>query len=92
MPRLRCTREQAEAEAIRLAKEFVLTIPKTSDYRFRGARPDTSLPRTNSGKIPAVWCIAFQWQPPDGSTVDGCELFIRVNVQTKVAELHPLSV
>jgi hypothetical protein len=92
MPRLRCTREQAEAEAIRLAEEFLLTIPNTSDFKAFIAHPDTSLPRVNSGKIPAVWCVAFKWQPRDGSTVDGCELFIRVNVQTKVAELHPLSV
>ena len=85
MARLRCTREQAQAEAIRLAEEFLLTIPNSSDYKFSHAVPDTTLPRGDSGKIPAVWLVIYTYHK-DGGTWDGCDLCIRVNVQTKVTE------
>jgi hypothetical protein len=90
MTRLRCTREEAKAEAIRLATEFIAKRDDGEQYRYFGARPDGSLPKTDSGKIPAVWLVVFAWQLPD-AVVDGGELFVRVNDQTKVTEIYPTS-
>jgi hypothetical protein len=86
MARLRCTLEQAKAEAIRMASEFLQTTPAATTHRFVNARPDNSSPKVDSGKIPAVWLVMFSWSPSNGEVIDGGEVFIRVNVQTKNVE------
>jgi hypothetical protein len=84
MPRLRFTREEAEAEATRLATEFVSGMAGAECARCLGAFPDRMMPKTSSSKHPVVWVVAFVFHPPD-VIVDGGEIFVTVNLQTKVA-------
>ena len=86
MAHLRCTLEQAKAEAIRMATEFLQTTPAATTHRFFNAAPDDSPPKVDSGKIPAVWLVMFSWIPSDGEVIDGGEVFVRVNIQTKNVE------
>jgi hypothetical protein len=86
MAHLRCTLDEAKAEAIRLATQLKQTVPKSEEHGFSHAIPDSSAAK--SGKIPTVWLVVFTWQPPDAA-VDGGELIIRVNVQNQSAELCP---
>lgn len=87
MPRLRCSREEAKLEAIRIAEEFVARRPDAHNHRILGAHPDDDAHQVGSGKTPAVWIVTFQWHIP-GCTMDGGELFVRVNVQKRHAELR----
>jgi hypothetical protein len=84
MARLRCTKEEAKAEAIRIATEFEHAHPNWKSFHLLSATPDNSPPRADSGKIPAVWSVVFVPRI-SGATIDGGELFICVNVQTKTA-------
>ena len=82
MSRLRFTREEAKAEATRLATEFVARLPGTEASRCLGARPDGRLPKSRSSKHPVNWIVTFTFWPSD-VVVDGGELDISVDLESK---------
>lgn len=82
MPRLRFTRAGAEIEAIRLATAFVATMPGAGYARCIGAVADPFAPRSTSSKHPLVWSVRFVFHPP-GVVMDGGELFVAVNLETR---------
>ncbi len=83
MPRLGFTRAEAEAEAVRLATEFVAGLPGAASARCIGASADRSRSRSATGKHPVAWSVGFVFHPP-GVVMDGGELFVAVDLETKV--------
>ena len=84
MARLRFTLEQARAEASRRAVEYVYGLPHWAGALHRGTFPDGSVPLSRSSKHPTAWITVFAFEPPEGATMDGGELFIAVNLETGV--------
>jgi hypothetical protein len=70
------------AEATRLAKAFVDTLPNARSARCLGAHPDTFAPKSSSSKFPIVWTVAFVFHPPE-VVADGGELLVSVNLDTR---------
>jgi len=88
MTRLRFTRTEAEAEATRLASELVAVLPGASSVQCVGAYPDTTAPRSHSSKHPVNWSVVFKAPQPPGVVMDGGELFVTVNLETKVVAIR----
>lgn len=88
MARLRFTRAEAEAEATRLASEFVAGLPGTSTDRCIGAFPDKTIPRSRASKHPVAWVVVFKTPQPPGVVMDGGELFVKVNLETNSVAIH----
>jgi hypothetical protein len=86
MPRLRFTREEAEAEATRLATEYVRGLPGAESMRCVRAHPDSMAPKSRTSKHPVVWKVVFVFHD---STVlmDGGELFVSVDLETEAVSL-----
>lgn len=83
MARLRFTLEEARGEAERLAIEYVKKMPNTEKARMiHGAAPSLSEPKSSASKFPVIWSVAFVFHPPD-VVMDGGELIVRVNIETK---------
>ena len=82
MPRLRFTRAEAEAEAIRLATAFVASLPGAESEQCVGAVPDSMAAPSRSSKHPVAWIVIFKASQPSGVMMDGGELFIVVNLET----------
>jgi hypothetical protein len=82
VPRLRFTRAEAEAEAIRLATEFVAGRPGVEPGQCVGAVPDSMAARSRCSKHPVAWVVVFKAAQPPGVVMDGGELFVRVNLET----------
>jgi hypothetical protein len=87
MARLRYTRAEAEAEAARLATEYVRTLPDAGDAKLQHVSPGVRAPKSNASKFPVIWSATFVFPAPAGAIVDGGELIVTVNVETKVAAL-----
>ncbi len=81
MPRLRFTREEAEAEATRLATEFVAGLPGDEPSRCTGAIPDPFATQSRSTKHPVSWIVRFVFHPPE-LIQDGGDLLITVHLET----------
>jgi hypothetical protein len=75
LARLRLNREQAAAEAKRLALEYIATLPNAQSARCLCAVPDIFAPRSHASKFPVVWSVGFVFHPPD-VVMDGGELFV----------------
>jgi hypothetical protein len=86
LPRLRFTLKEAEAEATRLAAEFIAARPGYSSARCKGAVPDRCAPRSRSSKHPLTWLVCFVFHPPE-VIMDGGELFVAVNLETGVVTI-----
>ena len=86
MVRLRFTLAEAEEEATRLATEYVTRQPNTENARLHHVSPVKSAPKSAASKHPVVWCVSFVFHPPD-VIIDGGELMLDVNVETK--EVRP---
>jgi len=82
MERIRFTRAQAQNEASRRATEFVSELPSCTGFRLRGAHPDTTMPKSQSSKHPIAWLVVFGLDQPDGSVMDGGELFVAVDLES----------
>jgi hypothetical protein len=87
LPGLRFTRRQAEAEAICLSTEFVSDLPDAASSRCIGAYADEMAPKSRSTKIPVVWVVGFVFHPPE-VVMDGGELFVTVDLETKVVAIR----
>src|SRR5262245_29378299 len=81
--RLRYTPEQAEAEAKRLAEAYVAQLQNVDGYIFRRAWADGHAAKSPSTKLPVVWHAMFSRDYPEGVVVDGGELVVVVNIETK---------
>jgi hypothetical protein len=88
LPRLRFTREEAEAEAKRLAEEYVAELPGLTPTRFVRTYPDRTVPRSGDSKHPVTWVALFEFSHAPGEVVDGGELFVVVNLATKAASIR----
>jgi hypothetical protein len=88
MTRLRFTRADAEAEATRLALEFVAGLPGCGSDRCVGAFPDTSAPRSRASKHPVAWLVVFKAPQLAGVVMDGGEMFVSVNLQTNAIAIR----
>jgi len=82
MGRLRFTREEAQLEAARRASEFVSGLPSCTGLRLRGTHPDTTAPQSRASKHPVAWIVVFSLDLPDGTVMDGGELFVAVNLDS----------
>ncbi len=89
MSRIRYTPEQAEAEAKRLAESYVGRLQNADGYIFRRAIANGHAPKSPSTKLPVVWHAVFTRNYPEGVVVDGGELIVVVNIETKDANLSP---
>jgi hypothetical protein len=87
LPRLRFTLADAEAEATRLATEFVTRLPHSASARHVRTVPDGTAPQSSSSKHPVAWCVMFVYHPLE-VVMDGGELFVAVNLETKTAYIH----
>jgi hypothetical protein len=87
--RLRYTPEQAEAEAKRLAESYVAQLQNVDGYILRRAIPNGHAPKSASTKLPVEWHAVFTREYPEGVVVDGGELVVGVNIETKDAKLSP---
>jgi len=83
MPRLRFSREEAEAEARRLATEFVSCLPGVERLQCRSAMPDGLEPKSSASKHPVAWIVVFAPCQSHEVVMDGGELFVKVNIETK---------
>ena len=89
MTRLRYTRAEAETEAARLAMEFVQGLPDTEDAKLYRVSPVNSAPKSDASKFPVVWSAMFVFPSPAGSVIDGGELIVTVNIETKAVTPFP---
>jgi hypothetical protein len=87
--RLRYTPEQAEAEAKRLAESYVARLQNVDGYIFRRAIANGHVPKSPATKLPVVWHAVFTRDYPRGVVVDGGELVVVVNIETKDVQLSP---
>jgi hypothetical protein len=84
LARLRYSLAEAEAEAMRLAIEYVQSEAKWPGAVFRRARPSPFSPTSASSKHPVVWTAYFDLPWPGDIVVDGGELMFDVDIETKV--------
>jgi hypothetical protein len=87
LPRLRFTREEAEAEATRLAIEFVAGLPGAASGRCTRTYPDSMAPTSRSSKHPVAWVVVFIFHPLE-VRMDGGELFVTVDLETKAVAIR----
>jgi hypothetical protein len=40
------------------------------------------VPRSRNSKHPVAWLVVFAFDPPEGSVMDGGELFVAVNLDS----------
>ena len=83
MPRLRYSLAEAAAEAKRLAMEYVEGTSQWPAAEFRRVAPSERFPKSPSSKHPVVWFAIFDLPGPDGGVVDGFDLILEINVETK---------
>lgn len=88
MARLRYTLSQAKEEATRLATEYAQRQPWFSQARIKGTVPIASAPKSGSSKFPVMWSVVFVFHDPD-IIMDGGELFLDVNIETKDVKPWP---
>ena len=81
MSRLRYSRAEAEAEAIRRAGALVAGRPDCDQWRLRGASPNPLVPPSQASKHPVGWLVLFAPVPPEGELIDGGELFVAVDLE-----------
>jgi hypothetical protein len=89
MARLRYTRAEAEVEAARLATEYVQALPDVDGVRLHHVSPVNSAPKSNASKLPVVWSAMFVFPSPAGAVVDGGELIVTINIETKAVTPFP---
>lgn len=81
------SKEEAEAEAMRIAKAFVAaSIPVGSPWAWEciGALPDVLSPGYKRRKTVIKWTAIVRWIPEGGGILDG-ESIVKVNIETKEA-------
>jgi hypothetical protein len=79
MGRVRFSR--AEAEATRRAAQFVVARAGREEWRNVCTVPDDLAPKQDSSKNPVVWVAIYAPVPPEGSVIDGGELFVVVDLE-----------
>ena len=89
MARLRFTREEAQQEATRLATAFVQGQRQLPPLRWISTTAAHEEPKREASKHPVVWNVMFALIPPPGATIDGGELDIVVDLETKSAAIRP---
>jgi hypothetical protein len=81
--RLRYTRVDAESEATRLAMEYVSNDPSLSEADLAQVVSSTFAPKSKNSKFPVVWFAVFKFPSRPGVVVDGGELSLHVNIETR---------
>lgn len=81
MGRVRYSLAEAKAEATRRAAEFVASRPDANEWRHISTGPDNFGPPRSSSKHPVAWIAMYAPIPPDGSVIDGGELFVIVDLE-----------
>lgn len=87
MARLRYSFSEAEAEATRLAKEFVSQNPEWNEAILLLVAPSNIEAKSSVSKFPISWTACFAFPHPPDVVVDGGELVIDVNIETKHVQL-----
>ena len=82
MGRIRYNLEQAQHKAVLRASEFVSGLPGYAGFQVRRTYPDTTVPRSRASKHPLAWIVVFAFDPLDGSSMDGGELIVAVNLDS----------
>lgn len=88
MARLRYSREEAQAEAVRWAKAFIAEWPDGGQWRFLRAFPNSLAPTSETSKHPVAWFVLFAPVPPEDGVVDGGELWVAVDLESGSVGLH----
>ena len=85
MSRLRHTLEEARDFAELLADNLVAGTSWSSTVQKVGASPASLERQGKSSKHPTVWTVVYQMRMPHGSTIDGGEVFVNVDLESKAA-------
>ncbi|MCE9560864.1 MAG: hypothetical protein K8U57_02305 [Planctomycetes bacterium] len=88
MARLRYSREEAQAEAVRRAEAFVADRADCDEWRLRMAFPNTLLSPSQASKHPVAWFVLFAPVPPEGGVIDGGEMCVAVDLESGSVGLH----
>lgn len=89
MGRLRYSLTQAQAEATRRAEAFVADRADRDQWQLRGAFPNTLVPPSQASKHPVAWVVMYSPVPPEGSLIDGGEMFVAVDLELGTIGLRP---
>lgn len=87
MARIRYSLAEASAEAARLATEFVAGRSDAAEWKIRFISPNTLVPPSQASKHPVAWVVTFAPLPPEGSVIDGGELFVCVDLESGAVAL-----
>lgn len=85
MPRLRHTLEEARNLAELLADKLIASTSWGSSLQSLGASPATLDTQGNSSKHPTRWIVTCKPRLPQGSTVDGGEVFVSLDLESESA-------
>ena len=82
---MRLGKAAAAAEAVRIAEAFFTAAygPAPDGWRLEGgpATPDRSV-TPNGRKVPVIWSVVVRWVPTDGTTLDGGDSLVLVDLAT----------
>lgn len=88
MARLRFTLEEAQSLAELLADNLITRQSWGSSVQRIGATPASSARQGKSSKHPTAWTVIYQMKVPQGSIIDGGEVFVEVDLESKSAILR----
>lgn len=81
----RLTRDEAKAEAKRIAVAFVKHVPGATGARYLDANPDILAVQGEPSETPVCWVVEFDCAPPGAA--DNRPLLVWVNVKLKRASV-----
>ena len=90
MARLRHTLEEARLLAELLADNLVATTSWASRVHKVGTWPGSSSLQGKGSKHPTVWVVGYQTIAPEGTTIDGGEIFVEVDLESQSASFRDL--
>ncbi len=88
MARLRFTLEEARDLAELLADNLIAGMSWGTTVRKIGATPASPDRQGKSSKHPTAWTVIYQIKVPEGSTIDGGEVFVEIDLESKSATLR----
>lgn len=88
MARLRYSLEEAREQAELLADQLVAETSWTDTVQRTGAFASSLDRQGKSSKHPTVWTVVYQLRPPQGTTIDGGEVFVKVDLEDESAAFH----
>ena len=85
MARLRHTLEEARNSAELLADKLVASTSWGNTVQKLDASPATIDRQGKSSKHPTCWIVTYKMRTPSGLSMDGSEVFVKVNLESKFA-------